>query len=74
MISRWDISALIDLPEYMKLCYKALLDIFEETEQELRNQGKENFVKYAKNEVWFFFFFKVLLLKFCFFNRKYQTK
>ncbi|XP_068467919.1 (-)-germacrene D synthase-like isoform X1 [Phaseolus vulgaris] len=50
-IERWDISSLVDLPEYMKLCYKALLDIFEETEQELRNQGKENFVKYAKNEV-----------------------
>jgi len=64
MISRWDISSLVDLPEYMKLCYKALLDIFEETEQELRNQGKENFVKYAKNEVWLiFFFFKLLLLK-----------
>jgi len=51
MISRWDISSLVDLPEYMKLCYKALLDIFEETEQELRNQGKENFVKYAEKEV-----------------------
>jgi len=51
MISRWDISSLVNLPEYMKLCYKALLNIFEETEQELRKQGKEYFVKYSKNEV-----------------------
>jgi len=36
----------------MKLCYKALLDIFEETKQELKQQGKEYFVKYSKNEVW----------------------
>ncbi|KOM49910.1 hypothetical protein LR48_Vigan08g073700 [Vigna angularis] len=50
-IERWDISSLVDLPEYMKLCYKALLDIFEETEQELRMQGKEYFVKYSKKEV-----------------------
>jgi len=50
----------------MKLCYKALLDILEETEQELRNQGKENFVKYAKNDVWLILFFKLLLLKFVF--------
>ncbi|XP_014493436.1 (-)-germacrene D synthase-like [Vigna radiata var. radiata] len=50
-IERWDISSLVDLPEYMKLCYKALLDIFEETEQELRMQGKEYFVKYSKNEM-----------------------
>ena len=27
---------MVDLPEYMKLGYKALLHIFEETEQELR--------------------------------------
>ncbi|XP_027923980.1 (-)-germacrene D synthase-like isoform X2 [Vigna unguiculata] len=50
-IERWDISSLVDLPEYMKLCYKALLDIFEETEQELKKQGKEYFVKYSKSEM-----------------------
>ncbi|XP_027911972.1 (-)-germacrene D synthase-like [Vigna unguiculata] len=50
-IERWDISSLVNLPEYMKLCYKALLNIFEETEQELRKQGKEYFVKYSKNEM-----------------------
>ncbi|WVZ03704.1 hypothetical protein V8G54_024510 [Vigna mungo] len=49
--SRWDISSLVDLPEYMRLCYKDLLDIFEETEQELRKRGKENFVKYAEKEM-----------------------
>ncbi|XP_020207457.1 (-)-germacrene D synthase [Cajanus cajan] len=50
-IERWDICSLVDLPEYMKLCYTSLLDIFEEIEQELRKQGKEHFVKYAKQEV-----------------------
>ncbi|QCD94019.1 casbene synthase [Vigna unguiculata] len=30
---------------------KALLDIFEETKQELKQQGKEYFVKYSKNEI-----------------------
>ncbi|KAH1221404.1 (-)-germacrene D synthase [Glycine max] len=35
-IERWDICSLVDLPEYMKLCYSALLDVFEETEQEMR--------------------------------------
>jgi len=49
----------------MKLCYKALLDIFEETEQELKKQGKEYFVKYSKSEVWIsvFYFVKLFLLK-----------
>ncbi|KAG2396987.1 (-)-germacrene D synthase [Vigna angularis] len=50
-IERWDISSLVDLPEYMRLCYKELLDIFEETEQQLRKRGKENFVKYAQKEM-----------------------
>ena len=59
---------LIDLPEYMKLCYKALLDIFEETEQELRKRGKENFVNYAKKEVRLIFFIVT------FYNWKYQIK
>ncbi|KAG4968021.1 hypothetical protein JHK87_033672 [Glycine soja] len=50
-IERWDICSLVDLPEYMKLCYSALLDVFEETEKEMRKQGKTHFVKYAKNEI-----------------------
>ncbi|XP_020206642.1 probable terpene synthase 2 isoform X2 [Cajanus cajan] len=50
-IERWDICALVDLPEYMKLCYASLLEVFEEIEQELRKQGKAHFVKYAKKEV-----------------------
>ncbi|KHG05487.1 delta-cadinene synthase isozyme XC14 [Gossypium arboreum] len=32
-IERWDIKCIDQLPEYMKLSYKALLDIFEEMEQ-----------------------------------------
>jgi len=64
MTSRWDICSLVDLPEYMKLCYSALLDVFEETEQEMRKQGKTHFVKYAKNEVWLSLFFSFVSYNF----------
>ncbi|CAJ1978694.1 unnamed protein product [Sphenostylis stenocarpa] len=50
-IERWDISSLVDLPDYMKLCYIALLDAFEQIRQELRKQGKEDFVKYAEKQL-----------------------
>ncbi|KAL2327935.1 hypothetical protein Fmac_021362 [Flemingia macrophylla] len=50
-IERWDISSIVDLPDYMKLCYTSLLDVFEEVEKTLRKQGKAHFVKYAKKEV-----------------------
>ncbi|CAJ1978688.1 unnamed protein product [Sphenostylis stenocarpa] len=50
-IERWDISSLVNLPEYMKLCYVALLDVFEEIQLELRKEGKEYFVKYAEKQI-----------------------
>lgn len=39
------------LPEYMKYCYKALLDVYEETEQEMTKEGRSFCVNYAKDEV-----------------------
>lgn len=48
---RWDISFMDFLPEYMKFCYEALLDVYEEMEQEMSKEGREFSVIYAKNEV-----------------------
>ncbi|KAK7312916.1 hypothetical protein VNO77_37160 [Canavalia gladiata] len=50
-ITKWDICCVDDLPEYMRLCYTTLLNIFEEIEQELKRQGKACCIKYAKKEM-----------------------
>ncbi|KAK7405096.1 hypothetical protein VNO78_06292 [Psophocarpus tetragonolobus] len=51
-IERWDVCSSVDLPESsIKLCYMALLDVFDEIEQELTKLGKAHFVNYAKNEI-----------------------
>ncbi|KAI5333887.1 hypothetical protein L3X38_024019 [Prunus dulcis] len=36
---RWDISALDQLPEYMKVCYGAMLDVYTEIEEKLGKEG-----------------------------------
>ena len=36
----------------MKLCYQALLDVFEEIEEEMTEQEKPYRVHYAKQAVW----------------------
>ncbi|XP_014491408.1 (-)-germacrene D synthase-like isoform X2 [Vigna radiata var. radiata] len=50
-IDRWDIRCLVDLPEYMQLCYKAIFDVYEEIDQEMRKQGKVYCIKYLKKEM-----------------------
>ncbi|XP_020225431.1 probable terpene synthase 2 [Cajanus cajan] len=50
-IERWDICCLADLPEYMKFCYTTILDVFEEIEKEMKNQGKAYYIEYAKKEM-----------------------
>lgn len=50
------------LPQYMKFCYKAVLDVYEEMEQEMVKEGRAFCVFYAKNEV------KILTLHFSFFS------
>nr|WBW04474.1 terpene synthase [Ficus esquiroliana] len=46
---RWDISAIDQLPEYMKVCYKALLDVYSEIEEKLSSEdGKLYRLDYAK--------------------------
>ncbi|KAK7854619.1 (-)-germacrene d synthase [Quercus suber] len=44
----WDISCIDQLPKYTKLCYKVLLDVFEEIEEEMCKDGRLDCVYYAK--------------------------
>ncbi|KAF7822835.1 (-)-germacrene D synthase-like [Senna tora] len=50
-IDRWDISCMESLPEYMRYCYQALLDVYEEIEKEMMKQGRAFCVNYAKHEM-----------------------
>ncbi|KAK7822081.1 putative terpene synthase 2 [Quercus suber] len=44
-IKRWDINCIDQIPEYMKLCYKALLDVYEEIEDEMSKEGRSYLMK-----------------------------
>ncbi|KAL0004182.1 hypothetical protein SO802_011743 [Lithocarpus litseifolius] len=45
-IERWDISATDQLPEYMKVCYKALLDVYCEMEEKI-GEGRSYRIRHA---------------------------
>ncbi|KAF5478807.1 hypothetical protein F2P56_005337 [Juglans regia] len=47
-IERWNVRSMNTLPKYMQICYKALLDVFEEIEKELAKQGRSYLVSHAK--------------------------
>ncbi|XP_042483033.1 (-)-germacrene D synthase-like [Macadamia integrifolia] len=47
-IESWDLRAIDGLPEYMKMLYSTLLDIYVEAEEELRKEGRSYRVNYAK--------------------------
>ncbi|KAI3468316.1 hypothetical protein Pfo_024979 [Paulownia fortunei] len=47
-IERWDIDEVNRLPDYMKICYGALLDLYNQYDEELRQQGRSFAVHYAK--------------------------
>ncbi|KAG6634539.1 hypothetical protein CIPAW_12G125300 [Carya illinoinensis] len=47
-VKRWDINCIDQLPQYMKLIYKALLDVYEEIEEEMSKEGRLYRVNYAK--------------------------
>ncbi|KAL8162565.1 hypothetical protein V2J09_014054 [Rumex salicifolius] len=48
-IDRWDEGAMVGLPEYMKLYYEALLDLYRNMEEEMTRQGRPTYgVQYAK--------------------------
>ncbi|NP_001239040.1 sesquiterpene synthase 31 [Solanum lycopersicum] len=50
-IQRWDVSQIDRLPEYMKISYKALLDLYNDYETELSNDGRSDVVQYAKERM-----------------------
>nr|CAN60658.1 hypothetical protein VITISV_029939 [Vitis vinifera] len=50
-VERWDISAIDQLPEYMRVCYRALLDVYSEIEEEMAKEGRSYRLYYAKEAV-----------------------
>ncbi|XP_058189911.1 (-)-germacrene D synthase-like [Rhododendron vialii] len=48
-IQRWEVSALDQLPDYMKLVYQTVLDTFNIIEDEMAKQGRSYGVEYAKS-------------------------
>nr|GME15966.1 (E,E)-germacrene B synthase-like isoform X2 [Ipomoea batatas] len=51
IFTRWDATAVNELPEYMKICYMALLDVYAEMEKELAETGELYRIDYAKTEM-----------------------
>ncbi|KAA8526909.1 hypothetical protein F0562_008862 [Nyssa sinensis] len=47
-IERWDINAMDQLPEYMRVCYQALIDVYNEIENILAKEGNSYRLHYAK--------------------------
>ncbi|KAJ9671956.1 hypothetical protein PVL29_025550 [Vitis rotundifolia] len=47
-VGRWDISVIDQLPEYMRVCYRALLDVYSEIEEEMAKEGRSYRFYYAK--------------------------
>ncbi|TQD91285.1 hypothetical protein C1H46_023129 [Malus baccata] len=47
-IERWDVSAMDQLPEYMKVCYQVLLDIYSEIHEKLAHEGKLYRIHHAR--------------------------
>ncbi|KAJ4718955.1 Terpene synthase [Melia azedarach] len=51
VVKRWDIGTIDILPEYMKIIYKTLLDIYGEIEGELAKQGRSYCLRYVKEKM-----------------------
>ena len=51
LIFRWDVSAIDQLPEYMRVCYQALLYVYSEIEEEMAKEGRSYRLYYAKEAV-----------------------
>ncbi|KAI7752461.1 hypothetical protein M8C21_018144 [Ambrosia artemisiifolia] len=47
-IERWSIGCIDMLPEYMKLIYRALIDVYDEMEEIMKKEGKAHHLSYAK--------------------------
>ncbi|KAL0443443.1 UNVERIFIED_CONTAM: Germacrene-D synthase [Sesamum latifolium] len=50
IVQRWDVNDVDQLPPYMGICYKALLDVYLEMEAEVENGGESYLVHYTKEE------------------------
>ncbi|GLU07984.1 hypothetical protein SLE2022_249200 [Rubroshorea leprosula] len=50
-IERWNVAVIDQLPEYMKLYYQALLDIYSEMEEEVAKEGRSYVVQHAKESI-----------------------
>ncbi|KAL1802498.1 hypothetical protein ACET3Z_031145 [Daucus carota] len=49
-IEKWDISTIDQLPEYITLCYRPLLEVFYEAEEEIEKAGRPSYgFRYAKD-------------------------
>ncbi|GAB4847139.1 hypothetical protein Ancab_026150 [Ancistrocladus abbreviatus] len=48
---RWDERCIDKLPEYMKICYLSLLDLFNEYEEDLAKEGRSSCVHVAQEEM-----------------------
>ncbi|PWA58326.1 germacrene D synthase [Artemisia annua] len=47
-VERWSMTCMDTLPDYMKMIYKALLDIYDELEETMEKEGKAYQLNYAK--------------------------
>lgn len=47
VIQRWDIKEMNRLPNYMKISYKAMLDLFEEDDKDLSKEGRSYAVQHG---------------------------
>ncbi|TXG66894.1 hypothetical protein EZV62_008169 [Acer yangbiense] len=50
-IQRWDINTIDDLPEYMKVIYRSLLDVYKEAEEMISKEGRSDCIHYPIQEV-----------------------
>lgn len=55
MIFRWDNSTIDVLPDYMKLIYQALLDVYTEAEEEISKEGRSYCIDYAIEEASYYY-------------------
>jgi hypothetical protein len=67
---RLDVSGSDNLPNYMKFLYRIILDLYEEIEQEMKNNGRVYALNYHVKEVCLFIFLLLPHYKFLMSGRK----
>lgn len=50
-VERWNMDVDEKLPPYMKLCHRAILELYTEMEQDLAKEGRSEWVQYAIEEL-----------------------